>query len=99
MNQDDMFHPEIVVGYYEGNILDAFVLRNIAHIYIQFKYVYIVTVYLLMQVRCDIDMLQYGIKWYPIMIPYNVIWHDRSSRMQEGLGINSMLPEVKELLH
>ena len=66
MNQDDMFHPEIVVGYYEGNILDAFVLRNIAHIYIyiyiQFKYVYIVTVYLLMQVRCDIDMLQYGIK-------------------------------------
>ena len=34
MNQDDMFHPEIVVGYYEGNILDAFVLRNIAHIYI-----------------------------------------------------------------
>ena len=62
MNQDDMFHPEIVMGY-EGNLLDTFVLRNITHIYIyiQFKYVYIITVYLLMQVRCDIDMLQYGI--------------------------------------
>ena len=33
MNQDDMFHPEIVMGY-EGNLLDSFVLRNITHIYI-----------------------------------------------------------------